>query len=209
MPYTTATNGRAYVMSNKSNRDSALVRSVLALDSYLSELERVGTKINGTDMSSDFDGEYIQKLMTRFTECGKGISEEVTNLSTQLREAQARAEAVAQGVSRQAELFNIRRNERNEKLEEFRVLGEKVRELTAAIGRFRPARGDCLTDEDRTKLTSNVPDFEARVAGLIEELQNLRQSARDSRMKALEKNAESLAQTLQAVRKKLHELQDG
>jgi len=95
-------------MSNKNKRGSPLVRSVLALDSYLSDLERVGTKINGTDMGSDFDGEYIQKLMTRFTECGKGISEEVTNLSTQLREAQARAEAVAQGKSRQAELFNIR-----------------------------------------------------------------------------------------------------
>ncbi|OLC28792.1 MAG: hypothetical protein AUH28_18715 [Acidobacteria bacterium 13_1_40CM_56_16] len=195
-------------MSNKSKRDSPLVQSVLALDSYLSELERVGAKINGTDMSADFDGEYIQKLITRFTECGKGISEEVTNLSTQLREAQARAEAVAQGVSRQAELFNIRRNERNEKLEEFRVLGEKVRELTAAIGRFRPARGDRLTNEDRARLTSNVPGFEAQVAGLIGGLQNLQKSARDSRMKALEKNAESLAQTLQAVRKKLHELQD-
>ncbi len=57
-------------MSNKSKRDSPLVQSVLALDSYLSELERVGTKINGTDMSADFDGEYIQKLITRFTECG-------------------------------------------------------------------------------------------------------------------------------------------
>src|SRR5206468_9618247 len=94
--YTTATNAgsRAYIMSNKNKRGSPLVRSVLALDSYLSDLERVGTKINGTDMGCDFDGEYIQKLMTRFTECGKGISEEVTNLSTQLREAQARAEAV-------------------------------------------------------------------------------------------------------------------
>jgi len=39
-------------MSNKNKRGSPLVRSVLALDSYLSDLERVGTKINGTDMGS-------------------------------------------------------------------------------------------------------------------------------------------------------------
>src|SRR5207244_11591775 len=164
-------------MSNKVRRDSPLVKSVHALDNYLTELERVGTRINSTDMTSDFDVEYIQNLMNRFTECSKGISEEVTNLSTQLHEAQARAEAVAQGVSRQAELWNIRRNERNEKLEEFRVLGEKVRELTAAIGRFRPARGDRLTNEDRARLTSNVPGFEAQVAGLIGGLQNLQKSA--------------------------------
>jgi chromosome segregation ATPase len=193
-------------MSDKSKRDSPLVKSVLALDNYLTELGRVGTKINSTDMTSDFDVEYIQKLMTRFAECGQGVSEEVTTLSTQLHEAQARAEAVAQGVSRQAELFNSRRSEQNEQLEKFRVLGEKVRELNAAISQFRRPHGHGLTDEDRVKLTSSAPAVEAQLAVLIEELQNLRQSARDSRMKALEKNAESLAQALQAARKKLRDL---
>jgi chromosome segregation ATPase len=193
-------------MTNKINRDSPLVKSVLALDNHLVELERVGTKINSTDMTSDFDLEYIHKLMTRFAECGQGISEEVTNLSTQLQEAQARAEAVAQGVSKQAELLNIRRNEQDAKLEEFRVLGEKVRDLNAVISQFRPPQGDALTNEDRAKLASNVPAFDAQLAALIEELQNLRSSARDSRMKALEKNAESLAQSLQAARKKLRDL---
>jgi len=193
-------------MSNRAKRDSPLVKSVLALDNYLAELERVGTKINSTDMTSAFDVEYIHKLMTRFAECGQGVSEEVANLSTQLHEAQARAEAVAQGVSSRTELLNNRRNEQNEKLEEFRILGEKVRELTAAISRFRPPQGHGLTDKDRAELTSNVPGFEAQLALLIEELQNLRNSARNSRMKILEKNAESLAQTLQAVRKKLSDL---
>jgi chromosome segregation ATPase len=193
-------------MSNKVKRDSPLVKSVLALDNYLTELERVGTKINSTDMTSDLDIEYIQKLMTRFTECGRGISEEVTTLSTRLQEAQARAEAVAQGVSRQAELFNNRRNEQNEKLEKFRILGERVSELNTAMSQFRRPHGHGLTAEDRAKLASNIPGLEAQLALLIEELQDLRTSARDSRMKALEKNAESLTQTLQAVRKKLRDL---
>jgi chromosome segregation ATPase len=187
-------------MSNKANRDSPLVKSVFALDNYLTELERVGTRINSTDLTSDFDLEYIQKLMTRFAECGQGISEEVTNLSTRLQEAQARAEAVAQGVSKQAELLNVRRNEQNEKMEEFRILGEKVRDLNAVMSGFR---------EDRAKLASNIPAFEAQLDGLIEDLQNLRKSARDSRMKALEKNAESLVQSLQAARKKLSDLSGG
>src|SRR5512138_3878375 len=117
-------------MTKKSNPESSsLVKAVVALDNYLTELERVGTKINSTDMTSDFDVEYIQKLMTRFAECGQGVSEEVTKLSLHLHEARARAEAVAQGVSSQAELFNNRRNEQNEKWEQFRVLGERVREL--------------------------------------------------------------------------------
>jgi Skp family chaperone for outer membrane proteins len=193
-------------MSNKIKRDSSLVKSVLALDNYLTELERVGTKINSTDMTSDFDVEYIQKLMTRFAECGQGISEEVTNLSTQLQAAQARAESVAQGVSGQAELLNRRRNEQNEKIDAFRALGERVAGLNAAISRFRRPGESGLTDEDRAALKSSIPGFEEQLATLIEELENLRKSARSSRMRALEKNAESLVQTLQVVRKKLADL---
>jgi chromosome segregation ATPase len=193
-------------MSNKTKQDSPLVKSVLALDNYLSELERVGTKISSTDMRADFDIEFIQKLMTRFAECGQGVSEEVTNLSTHLREAQARAEAVAEVVSRQAELFTLRRNEQNEKLEQFRVLGDKVRDLSTAISQFRRPRGNSLTQEDREKLRSSIPGFEAQVAALIDELQNLRESARNSRMKGLQKNAESLVQTLEVVRKRLREV---
>ena len=112
----------------------------------------------------------------------------------ELQAAQARAEAVAQGVSRQADLLNIRRNEQNEKLEEFRILGEKVRDLNTVISGFR---------SDPAKLKSNIPAVEAQLATLIEQLQTLRQSARNSRMKALEKNIESLVQSLQAARKKL------
>jgi len=184
-------------MSNKAKSDSPLVKSVVALDGYLTELERVGTKINSTDMGSDFDTDYIQKLMTRFAECGQGISEEVTNLSSHLRDAQARAEGVAQGVSKQAERLKIRRNAQDEKLEEFRILGEKVRDLNGVIAGFR---------DDRAQLKANLPAFESQLGVLIEALQKLRTSARESRMKALEKNAESLVQSLQMARQKLSDL---
>ena len=187
------------VMSNKAKRESPLVKSVLALDDHLAELERVGTKINSTDMTSDFDIEFVHKLMTRFAECGQGISEEIGNFSAHLQEAQSRAEAVAREVSSQAQKFQARKKEQDKKLEEFRLLGEKVRNLTASIGELRGTK-------DRAKLTSNLPGFQAQLSELIEGLQNLRQAARESRMKALEKNAESLVQTLQAVKKKLSDL---
>src|SRR5262249_50373962 len=124
-------------MSNKDKQQSPLVKSVLALDQHLSELDRVGGKINSTDMTADFDVVYVEKLMVRFAECGQGVSAEVANFSEQLQQAQVRAQAVAQGVSSQAELLNKRRAEQNTKLEEFRVLGEKVRELNAVISPYR------------------------------------------------------------------------
>ena len=179
-------------MSDKTKRDSPLVQSVLALDHQLTELERIGGKINSTDMTADVDVDFVQKLMTRFAECGRSISEEVSNLSTHLQQAQSRAEAVAQVVSKQAELFKARRDEQMEKLEQFRALGEKVRELTETTGGLRNR--------------SDIPAFDAQLAVFIEKLEKLRESARSSRMKALEKNTQSLVQRLQSVRKKLSEL---
>jgi len=185
-------------MSNKPRRDSALVKAVLALDGYLAELDRIGTKINSTDMTSDFDSEHIQKLMSRFAECGQGIAVEVSNLSRELQDAQARSEAITQGVSKQAELLNLRRKDQNEKLEQFRLLGDKARELNIAISRFQPG--------DSEELKASISQFETQLLELIEDLQNLRKSARDSRMKALEKSAESLLQALQSVRNRLPKL---
>src|SRR5579864_1192885 len=98
-------------MSDKINRDSPLVRAVLALDNHLAELERVGVKINSADLTADVDLDYIQKLMLRFAECGQSISEEVAALSTHLQEAQIRAEAVSRGVAQKAEQFKLRRDE--------------------------------------------------------------------------------------------------
>jgi hypothetical protein len=192
-------------MSNKAKRDSPLVQSVLALDEYLAELERVGNRINSTDMTSDVDVEHMQKLMTRFAECGQGVSGEVTNLSTQLNEARTRAEAVSQGVSQQAELFNKRWKEQSEKLDRLRNLGEKVREMNAGLGQLRRPHARGLTDEERAELRSNIKSYEEQLALLVDELQDLRASTRDSRMKALEKNAESLAQALQAAHKRLRD----
>jgi len=179
-------------MSNGNKHDSPLVNSVLALQGHLAELERIGGKITSMDMTGDVDAEFVQKLLMHFAECGQSVSDEVRNLSTQLRQAQARAEAVAEAVSRQANAFGVRRNEQNEYLDKFRLLGEKVRALNAS-----------LTGEEGSALRTNLPVVEQQLAGLIEELQELRNSARASRLKTLEKSAESLAQSLQALQVKL------
>ena len=184
-----ASNRHNSAVSDKTKRDSPLVQSVLALDHQLAELERIGRKINSTDMTADVDVDFVQKLMARFAECGRSISEEVSNLSMHLQQAQSRAEAVAQVVSKQAELFKVRRDEQMEKLEQFRLLGEKVRVLTETTGRDR----------------SDIPAFEAQLTVIVDELEKLRESARNSRMKALANNAQSLVQRLRAVLKKLQD----
>ena len=86
-----------------------------------------------------------------------------------------------------------RTKEHNERMEEFRILSDKVRDLNTGIGQFR---------DDPAAL-------EAQLTSLLEDLDKLRLSARNSRMRSLEKHAESLGQALQAARKKLEKLLKG
>jgi hypothetical protein len=110
---------------------------------------------------------------------------------------------VAQGVSAQADLYKQRSMQHSEQLEKLRQLGEKVRELSAGMTQLQRPSAQSLTDEERNKLSADITAFEAKLGLLIQELQEFQQSARDARMKALEKTAQSLAQSLDAVRKKL------
>lgn len=179
---------------NKPNQDSPLVAAVLALQETLNEFERVGQKITMADLTADVDVEYIQKLMARFSESGERISQEVANLSIHLQEARTRAEAVTENVSRQAQVFERRRNEIGKRLEQFRLIGERIRELNLTIRQSENAE------------TSDISALRGQLGSLIEEFQALKESARDSRMKALEKDAESLGQSLQALQARLHSL---
>jgi hypothetical protein len=185
-----------YRMSNKAKRDTPMVHAVLALQEHLNELERIGTKINAADLTGELDADHIQKLLVRFAECGQGISDEITNFSVHLQEARAHAEVVAQGVSSQAEIFRTRREEQNAKMDQFNQLGERVQQLNASISRFK---------DPENQNSGGFGEYADQLAAIIKDLHELRDSARDSRMKSLEKKAQSLAQSLEAAHAKLRD----
>jgi hypothetical protein len=189
--------------ANKLKNPSPLVKSVLALDTHFSDLQRLSAKINEIELKSDFDYEQIQRLINHFTECGQNVSGEVLNLSTQLNEARNQAEAAAQIVSARAEQLQVRKAQEQQKMESFRLLGEKVRELTFSLQGLKPSETATGSDEDRAKLSMGLSEIEVKLHPLIEEAQQLKQEAKNSKMRVLEQSADALGQSLQAVSQKL------
>jgi chromosome segregation ATPase len=191
----------------KIKEQSPLVKAVLALDNGFSELGRLGSQINALEMKSEFDFEHAERLMKRFAETGEAISTEVGQLSTHLNEARTRAEEVAKGVAARAELLGARKEERQKKSDDLQRLAEKVRELNMAMTSLRRPEGETLSEQDRSNMLESLGQFESQMIPLIEQAQNLRADAREAKMKFLEQNAESLAQTLQAARQKILNVQ--
>lgn len=190
-------------MTNKIKDPSPLVQAVLKLDSYLSEIVRLGNKIESMDLKSDFDYEQAQKLMNRFAECGTGVSEEVMNLSATLTAARTQAEAAAQVVAAKAEQLEARQNVHQEKMDNFRTLGEKVRDLTLSLNDLKRPEGENLTEQDQAEVAARLSDFQMKLKPLIEEARTLRTDAQGSKLKTLEQGADSLVQSLSAIGRKL------
>jgi hypothetical protein len=190
-------------MSNKIKNPSPLVETVLKLDNYLTEIVRLGEKIEEMDLKTDFDFEQVQKMMAHFTECGQGVAEEVVQLSANLNEARAKAEAAAQIVAEKAEQVQARQEQHHQKMADFRALGEKVRELTTSLNDLKRPEGVDLTEDDRAKVSMRLSEFQLRLQPLIDEALYLKKEAQTSRLKTLEQGADSLVQSLSAIGRRL------
>jgi hypothetical protein len=191
-------------MSNPNSKNiSPLVKSVTALDSNFSELERLSAQIEKMDMSSEFDIEKAQPLMNRFAECGQAVSTEIVNLSSQLNEARVRAETAAQIVSTRANEMESRKIAMRKKFEEFYRLAEKVRVLIGNMNELKHAGDKPLSDAERAQLAERLTEFEAQIRPIIEESKQLQKDAQSSKMGALVRQADSLTQSLVASSQKL------
>ncbi len=193
-------------MSKTESTKSALVQSVLALDEQFAGLERLGEKIVSMSLNSESDQDQMRKLLARFSEYGQGVSTEVTKLSTSLNEARARAERVAAEVARRAEELSGMNATQQGVWDRFRALSAKVQILNQGISALKKPEDSEYTDEDRKQLTASLQEMDALFDPLIEESQNIRKEAQNLKIKTLESNADSLAQTLQSVRQKIRVL---
>ena len=194
--------------SIKIKNPSPFLQSVLKLDNYFSELVRLGEKVETMDLKSDFDFEQAERLIKHFAECGEGVSQEVVVMSQALSDLRGQAEHAAKIVAARADVLQARKEEQQRKMEEFRLLGEKVRDLTTSLSGFKFQEGAQLSDEERSQLTSRLAEFEARLRPLIEEAQTLKKVGHESKIKILEQSADSLGQSLQAISQKISSVRD-
>ena len=192
----------------KIKNPSPFLQSVLKLDNYFAELTRLAEKIDGMELKSDFDFDQVEKLIKHFAECGEGVSTEVVAMSNALNDLRTQAETAANQVATRAVQLQNRKDEQMAKMEQFRQLGEKVRDLTTSLAGFKFEEGQTLTEEERAQMTSRMTDFETRLRPLIEEAQNLKKAGQEARIKILEQSADSLGQSLQAVSQKIHSVRE-
>ncbi|MEW6057213.1 MAG: hypothetical protein AB1540_11420 [Bdellovibrionota bacterium] len=189
----------------KSTKDQSLfVQAALALDSDFAELERLSGQLERLPIESDSGLEQARKALTRFSECGSRIGEGVKILAKELEDSRSRAERAAQIVSERAVAIQKRFEQTEQMLARFRSLGEMAGKINAAVVQLqKPTQSGELSAEEKALLAKHMPEIDSNLAILLDETRKLREDAGAVNMKALEREADSMAQSLQSVRQKL------
>lgn len=182
---------------------SAFGQAALTLDSDFTELEQLSGQLERLDIDSDNGLERGRQLLGRFGECGSRIGEGVQGLATNLEASRARAEAAAGTVAVRAAMIQARVELSEAMLKKFSALGEMVRGVTVAMGTVKKLTSSELSYEDRTMLLKHLADLDTQLALLIAEARVLKDEARAVNLKTIERNADSLGQSLDAARRKL------
>jgi uncharacterized protein YoxC len=182
---------------------SPLVLALLTLDEHFSELNRLATRVEEIDLKSNFDFEQSERLITRFAEAGQAISEDIVHFVKVLNETREQAELAAQKVSAKAEILKGRKEDIQSKMARFQILSDKVGDLNQSLMQFQRPAGEALTPNEITEMKTRLTEIAQQLQPLIEEAQVLKNIGYDSKLKALEQNAESLRQSLIAVSVKI------
>jgi chromosome segregation ATPase len=182
---------------------SPLVQSVLSVDNHVNQLERLSERISEMKLNTEADYEQARKLMGHFAEHGEAVSTEIVELSKLLLSTRTRAEAAASKVAARADIVQDRRNIEEEKMAALRALAAKVIVVGQSIQDLNGRSGGAITEDDRAYIVQRMNEVDSQIEPLIEEARELQASARESRLKSVEQQADSLTQSLVNVRKKL------
>jgi len=178
-------------------------QSALQLDQDFVELERVSGQLERLAFESDTGMEKAQELLACFGQVGMRIGEGVQLLAKTLDEARTRAEAAAQVVSERAAMIQMRQNENAKMGDRFRLLGEEVQKISSQMALLKKPAGHEFSNEEKAELPKKLSGMDLQMAVLIEESRKLEEDASAAHMNSLERNADSLSQTLQSARRKL------
>lgn len=176
-------------------------RWALQLDTDLTELKRLGAQIERLEIESDSGLEHALKLLAQFAHRGENITQGIQGFAQTLQDARSEAEAAATMVAARAQEIQARKQLQDQMQERISMLGKRVKEVSDSMTGIRKSEAGSLSEDPR--ITEQLREMDARLAEFVAEAQAIQLEARESHMRSIERNAESLFGTLQSARRKL------
>lgn len=186
-------------MSKKNKDDlSAFARAALALDVRFEEFCRLADELERVSTESDTGLERARILLKDLAECRESFTPASQDMARALEDARQRTAAAAEMVEIKEQAVQNRVAHVDQMLSRYRLLGDTVRRVTTAVSELKQSPEGGLSAAERSLLASKMPEINSQMAIVVDEAKRLMDDARAANMKILERNCDSLRQSVQA-----------
>ena len=181
----------------------------LKLDEDFSELGRLCAKIERLDLESESDLDHAVKLMGEFARQGQTIAEDMQHFSKSLQEARERSEVAARSVEQRAQQVLERQGRRDRLKDRLIQLDQEIKSANEGLLGGRKSANEALSDAEKERIKAQFEQLQRRLADFIDPAQKIRDEAAQLKFRRIERDAQSMLDTLVALRRKLETILSG
>jgi hypothetical protein len=173
-------------------------RAALKLDREFAELARVGEQMARVDVESDGGLAEGIRILNRAAQHGEGLAAVMQDFSASLQEARGQAEAAMKLVGERAQLIRARRRQQDQLQERLTRLREDMKTAGAGLAGFSPPEKSGLSEADKRRIAAELERLQEPMNRFIAAAREIKAEAARSRFKRLERQADSMIDSLQA-----------
>jgi hypothetical protein len=180
-------------------------RLAVKLDGDLMELVRLSGQIQRLEIETEGGLEHALTLLARFAQHGQILSAEIQDFARFLQEAQQQSESATKIVAERAQQIVQRREEHHRVREKLARVEQDVKAASENLTSHRKEGKKEFSEDDKRELVSALSQLQGQLEKLATNAESVKSEAADLKFKNLERNAQSLLDTLQASRRRIHE----
>ena len=180
-------------------------RAAVKLDQELSELVKIGGQMEGVQIDSDGGVDEGIKLLNRAAPYSESVAGTMQEFAKTLQEARDRAEAAMKVVAERGQLIQRRRAFEDELQAKLTALSEQVKDAGAGLAGLGKAGPGGLSDEQKRQVAAELEKLREPMNGFIAAGQALKDEAAAGKFRRLERQAESMIDSLRASLRKIAE----
>ena len=178
-------------------------RVAVKLSQELADLALAGEQIAGVNLHSDRGLDDGIKILNRVALSGESVAATMQEFAASLQEARDRADAAIKLVSERAQVIQQRRQQQDQLQEKLNQLKAAVKEAGASLACFAQPASGAPSEEDKRRIAVELERIQAPMTRFIEAAQTIKAEAARSNFTRLERQADSIIDSLNASRRKI------
>lgn len=177
-------------------------RIALRLDQEFAALTRAGEQIAGVDLETDGGLDEGVKILNRVAAQGQSLAETMQGFALALQEARDKSEAATKLVAERAELIQERRRREDQLAERLAQIKQAIAAAGAALAGLGAA-GAALGDADKRRVAAELGKLREPMDRFIAAAEAIKAEAAGGKFRRVERQAESVIDSLKASRRKI------